>query len=106
MSGWSRYDHLSVLCELFPIGIPSLVMGTETILAGKPLNGIYPKSTALLGCQVPYEQGYVYGCNFPGNRVSYKLTLPLMLYKSCLKGDLFVFEYELTCRLNSDLKLH
>ncbi|KAI1732527.1 glycosyl hydrolase family 20, catalytic domain-containing protein [Ditylenchus destructor] len=69
MSGWSRYDHLAVLCELFPVGIPSLVMSTETILAGKPLNGIYPKSAALLGCQVPYEQGYVYGCNFPGNRI-------------------------------------
>lgn len=26
MTGWQRYDHFSVLCELFPVGIPSLIL--------------------------------------------------------------------------------
>ena len=32
LAGWSRYDHLAVLCELLPIALPTLSMSMETIL--------------------------------------------------------------------------
>jgi hypothetical protein len=71
ITGWSRYDHLAVLCELFPIGIPSLSMSVETILAGRKLNGQYEKTSKLLHCDPPHKPGFTYGCEFPGRRVFY-----------------------------------
>lgn len=39
MSGWSRYDHLAILAETLPVGIPSLAMSMETIMEARPMNG-------------------------------------------------------------------
>nr|CAD2141152.1 unnamed protein product [Meloidogyne enterolobii] len=69
ITGWSRYDHLAVLCEMLPVGIPTLSMSAETILAGRPLDGRYEKTSKLLHCDAPYKPGFAYGCEFPGKRV-------------------------------------
>ena len=69
MSGWSRYDHMAIMCELMPVGIPSLVMSMETILAGRALSGRYEKSQEVLHCNAPFNPGYVVGCQFPGAKV-------------------------------------
>ncbi|XP_075759657.1 hexosaminidase D isoform X2 [Pelodiscus sinensis] len=34
LTGWQRYDHFSVLCELLPVGIPSLAVSLQALQNG------------------------------------------------------------------------
>lgn len=69
LAGWSRYDHLAILCELAPVAFPTLAMSMETILEGRPLNGNYPVSRDILQCTPSTTMGITYGCQFPGHKV-------------------------------------
>ncbi|KJH50131.1 hypothetical protein DICVIV_03768 [Dictyocaulus viviparus] len=69
LAGWSRYDHLAILCELAPIALPTLAMSMETILEGRPLQGDYPVSRSILQCAPSISMGITYGCQFPGYKV-------------------------------------
>lgn len=44
-----RYDHLSVLCELMPVGLPSLAACLQTLLHGQFSAEAQSKATELLG---------------------------------------------------------
>ena len=34
LTGWSRYDHFAVLCELLPVAMPSLILNLVIITQG------------------------------------------------------------------------
>ncbi|CAH1230518.1 unnamed protein product [Diabrotica balteata] len=74
ITGWQRYDHFAVLCELLPVGIPTLAMSLRILLGfnDSPLSP--PTEIAkLLKCEQPYALiGPVFGspkCSFPGGEV-------------------------------------
>ena len=35
LTGWSRYDHFAVLCELLPVALPSLILNLVIVTQGK-----------------------------------------------------------------------
>lgn len=74
ITGWQRYDHFAVLCELLPVGIPSLAMSLYLIQGYIDSTLVPPQAVAnLLKCENPYALlGPTLGtprCNFPGGAI-------------------------------------
>lgn len=49
ITGWQRYDHLSVLCELIPVALPSLAACLQTLIHGHLSPEAHKKVTEHLG---------------------------------------------------------
>lgn len=50
LTGWQRYEHFGPLCELLPVGIPSLVLNLLTVSHGCYWDGLIPKMKRQLQC--------------------------------------------------------
>lgn len=88
LTGWSRYDHFAVLCELFLTGIPSLALSLHTAANGyfdvdSTSNPIIPALTCpdapsdrflWLDLQKDSNLGSFSRCIFPGSSVFRHIT--------------------------------
>ncbi|KAJ8251214.1 hypothetical protein GJAV_G00218560 [Gymnothorax javanicus] len=77
LTGWQRYDHFSVLCELLPMGIPSLAVCLKTLQHGAFLKEAQTEIQHLLGCSINIEKGICEGSGaFPGSEM-YSMILSI-----------------------------
>jgi hexosaminidase len=74
ITGWQRYDHFAVLCELLPVSLPSLAMSLRVIMGYQDSPLSPPTEVAkILGCEQPYALiGPVFGsprCSYVGGDI-------------------------------------
>ncbi|XP_028263633.1 hexosaminidase D [Parambassis ranga] len=74
ITGWQRYDHLSVLCELMPVALPSLAACLHTLLHGQFSAEAQSKVTEQLGISSveveAMERTSAADSLFPGRRLA------------------------------------
>ncbi|PVD29413.1 hypothetical protein C0Q70_08664 [Pomacea canaliculata] len=81
LTGWQRYDHFATLCELLPVGLPSLAMCLSATQNGGFSKQQQVTASRVLRCSSPLdlELPALHGegahvtqdCSFPGSDVFY-----------------------------------
>lgn len=86
VTGWQRYDHYAILCELLPQGLPSLAVCLAVINKGTFTPDIHLDITQQLKFQGqlplnPFEGKDIPICDFPGSDI-YMDTIELLRLES------------------------
>ncbi|XP_026772626.3 beta-N-acetylhexosaminidase isoform X2 [Pangasianodon hypophthalmus] len=72
LTGWQRYEHHTVLCELLPVAIPSLAICLETLKYGSFNRTAETEVQRHLGCKVDLKANSCQGNgSFAGSQVYY-----------------------------------
>ncbi|BES96902.1 hexosaminidase (glycosyl hydrolase family 20, catalytic domain) containing [Nesidiocoris tenuis] len=79
LTGWQRYDHFAVLCELLPVSIPSLAVNLLYLGAEykNDLVDVTSEAQTLCRCDsnpVLTLNNYLVHCVFPGSRLFLAIT--------------------------------
>ncbi|XP_063817138.1 hexosaminidase D isoform X1 [Pseudophryne corroboree] len=90
ITGWQRYDHFSVLCELLPVGIPSLAVCLQTLKNGFFSEQIAASVRDLLGMSHLDTENYSseISASFPGSDVLTLITQVTFFLKTPTKDFL------------------
>ncbi|OCT63034.1 hexosaminidase D L homeolog isoform X2 [Xenopus laevis] len=69
LTGWQRYDHFSVLCELLPVAIPCVAVCLQFLKHGEYSDQVIEQVKSFLGMTELENLGSISSGSFPGNKV-------------------------------------
>ncbi|KAG8175638.1 hypothetical protein JTE90_018600 [Oedothorax gibbosus] len=74
LTGWQRYDHFAVLCELLPVALPSLALNLLYLDRQTVDNELFEKTRDILMCDARLTLYTNFSteetvCNYPGSNV-------------------------------------
>uniref|UniRef100_A0A0A9X4K8 beta-N-acetylhexosaminidase n=2 Tax=Lygus hesperus TaxID=30085 RepID=A0A0A9X4K8_LYGHE len=79
LTGWQRYDHFAVLCELLPVSIPSLAVNLIYLGSDSKSDLVELTSIAQTMCRCDSNpvltlNNYLVHCVFPGSRLFHAIS--------------------------------